>query len=736
MATLQKLRNMGPMLVIFVGLALFAFIAGDAWRLFDSNSNEASVGTIDDETLSAEDFQNLYNECQEAQKMFRRSDPRLSQEQKLASFTEEENSMIKDEAWGVFVQLALVEKQAKEAGFAVTDEEVTDIITNNSSAYLNSMYHPFRTETGFNTEMLNEVIAIAEGKSTTEYPAEIIAEYSALYSCWKYMEKRVKLEALIEKQVKFFENGTIANPVLANRNFNLNNNTYNLEVVAFPYSDVADSTVVVTDEEIEEFYNENKEYLYKQLNDSRDIKYISVKVTPSDSDRSALLAEMQEYTDSLKAGNMDLETLIRLSRSEFGYNNFKWTKEAFSEDIQMNIESVAVDSVVGPYFNYSDNTYNTFVVKSKSEAPDSMQVRLIIVNSQSADEVVATTDSLMTALNNKGDFKEIAKNYAHADSLWITSKNFFSYGIVDNAASQDAVYNAAKGVYTTTDFTTINGKLIFQVIDKKGKATVYNLAAIKREITFSNETYDKAYNGLSSLIASCNSIEELDQKAIESNFRVMKENEINATTKTIANVPGSYELVKWILSDDRTVGEFSKIEECGGEYLLFAAISNITPKGYMALDKELNLYGTKVSDIIKNRLVLDKKAATISESIYGKAFDAIKGEKNAKVCTVGMVEYKKPTNIPTMNVDEPVISATAANMNEGEISAPIKGDRGIYVIKVLGKSAKNGTFNAQTENEYVLSNGNSYSFANIAAQLYFMGLQEIFPIENKLYRFF
>ena len=422
MATLQKLRNMGPMLVIFVGLALFAFIAGDAWRLFDSNSNEASVGTIDDETLSAADFQNLYNECQEAQKMFRRSDPRLSQEQKLASFTEEENSMIKDEAWGVFVQLALVEKQAEEAGFAVTDEEVTDIITNNSSAYLNSMYHPFRTETGFNTEMLNEVIAIAEGKSTTEYPAEIIAEYSALYSCWKYMEKRVKLEALMEKQVKFFENGTIANPVLANRNFNLNNNTYNLEVVAFPYSDVADSTVVVTDEEIEEFYNENKEYLYKQLNDSRDIKYISVKVTPSESDRSALLAEMQEYTDSLKAGNMDLETLIRLSRSEFGYNNFKWTKEAFSEDIQMNIESAAVDSVVGPYFNYSDNTYNTFVVKSKSEAPDSMLVRLIIVNSQSADEVAATTDSLMTALNNKGDFKEIAKNYAHADSLWITSK--------------------------------------------------------------------------------------------------------------------------------------------------------------------------------------------------------------------------------------------------------------------------------------------------------------------------
>lgn len=736
MATLQKLRNMGPLLVIFVGLALFAFIAGDAWRLFDSNANEASVGSIDDETLSAADFQQLYTECQEAQKMFKRADPRLSQEQKLASFTEEESAMIKEEAWGVFVQSALTEKQASAAGLAVTDDEVTDIITNNSSAYLNSIYHPFRTETGFNTEMLNEVISVVNGTSTVEYPAEVLAEYNSLYLCWKYMEKRIKLEALMNKQVKFFENGSIANPVLANRNFNLNNNTYNLEVVAFPFTSIADSTITVTDEEIEEYYNENKDYLYKQEIDTRDIKYISVKVSPSESDRNALLAEMQEYTDSLKAGNLDRETIIRLSRSELGYNDLMWTKESFTEDIQLRIEAAAVDSVVGPYYNPSDNTFNTFVTTGKAEAPDSLMIRLIVINSQSMDEVNATADSLMAALKNKGDFKELAKNYAHADSLWVSSRNFFSYGIVDNATSQSEIYNAPKGEYKTTEFETIPGKMIYQVIEKKGKATVYSIAAIKREVTFSSATYDKAYNELSSLIASCSNIDELDQKAIEKNFRVMKENEINATTKTIGNVPGSYELVKWILSSERTAGEFSKIEECAGEYLLFAAINRVTPKGYLPLDKEVNNYGTTFSDLIKSQLLQDKKAATLSEAIYGKDYDAIKAEKNAKVSTVSMVEYKKPTHIASINADEPVISAVAANMNEGEVSAPIKGNRGVYVIKVLGKSAKNGQFNAEVENEYVLSNGGLYNYAQIAAQLYNMGVQDIYPVENHLYRYF
>ena len=128
MATLQKLRNMGPLLVIFVGLALFAFIAGDAWRLFQSDSMEATVGTIDGEKLSANDFQELYNQCENAQRMFRMADPRLSEEQKAASFTETELSYIKDEAWGVFTQLAIAEKPAAELGITVTNEEIMDIL--------------------------------------------------------------------------------------------------------------------------------------------------------------------------------------------------------------------------------------------------------------------------------------------------------------------------------------------------------------------------------------------------------------------------------------------------------------------------------------------------------------------------------------------------------------------------------------------------------------------------------
>ena len=45
MATLQKIRTKGPLLIIVIGLALFAFIAGDAWRVFQPHQVQ-DVGEV------------------------------------------------------------------------------------------------------------------------------------------------------------------------------------------------------------------------------------------------------------------------------------------------------------------------------------------------------------------------------------------------------------------------------------------------------------------------------------------------------------------------------------------------------------------------------------------------------------------------------------------------------------------------------------------------------------------
>ena len=44
MATLQSIRKHGAALVITIGIALFAFIAGDAAKVFQPSQNSQNVG--------------------------------------------------------------------------------------------------------------------------------------------------------------------------------------------------------------------------------------------------------------------------------------------------------------------------------------------------------------------------------------------------------------------------------------------------------------------------------------------------------------------------------------------------------------------------------------------------------------------------------------------------------------------------------------------------------------------
>ena len=62
MATLQKIRNRGPLLVAVIGIALFAFVAGDAWKAIQPHQGRQDIGEVNGEAVSAQDYQTLVDE--------------------------------------------------------------------------------------------------------------------------------------------------------------------------------------------------------------------------------------------------------------------------------------------------------------------------------------------------------------------------------------------------------------------------------------------------------------------------------------------------------------------------------------------------------------------------------------------------------------------------------------------------------------------------------------------------
>ena len=148
MATLQKIRSKGPLLVIVIGLALFAFVAGDAWKALQPHQGRQDIGEINGESVSAEEYQTLLDEYTEVIKL----------SQGVSALGDEQYAAIKDQVWQTYVNDKLISAEAEKLGLKVSDAEIQAVIDEGSHPLL--LQTPFRnTQTGaFDKDMLKKFL--------------------------------------------------------------------------------------------------------------------------------------------------------------------------------------------------------------------------------------------------------------------------------------------------------------------------------------------------------------------------------------------------------------------------------------------------------------------------------------------------------------------------------------------------------------------------------------------------
>ena len=725
---------MGPLLVIFVGLALFAFIAGDAVKLFDSHSIDTSVGTVGDSEIEALEYQQVYNE--------------------LDCFCKISGYEIPEEGrqvmvWEVLSNSTLYNNYAKELGITITPEEVNLVLTNGKSDFVRTTVQPqsaFRAGSNFNMQFLAELIQVYEEQKLNDMVDQNV---EVLYQAWKYIEREVVLEMLRKKVSTLAADATIANPAVAQKNFDLNNNTYTLNVALYPYNRMDIDNIEVTEKEIADCYEKNKDtnpYLSNEQ-ETRDIKYIVKQVVPSEKDLANLKADMTKYADSLRNGYDKYQKLARISRSMVPYNNFLLTKEQLDPTVAAAVDTLEVNEVLGPIDqtiavsrNEFINTYDVYMNIEKATIPESFMVRAITVSEIAADgttvDVNAVADSLLNLLNNGADFKAVASNYrATFDSLTINTNNANEvFGLVDDIETQKDIYNATVGEFQTTDINVqgFNGKMLFQVIEKNGSAEAYNTFVIRREKVFSSETYNQEYDKFCKFVGSCQTLAELEEKAANDethSYWVLPQQAVTTGSAIIAGTAKTGDFIDWIFNEDTKPGQISSIKKCGNDDTFMAvALENINAKGYKPLTSEVTP-GRTVSDFAKRIAQSDKAKEQAMAEMKDKSYNDLKSNSKVSTYTIDKVEFKKATNVSSTMQDEVAIAAVASKLNVGETSAPFEGANGVYVIEVVSKDAKNETFNATAEKQQIEAIYNkNYTSAAIENTL-----GKIYPKENRVY---
>lgn len=684
MATLQKIRSKGPLLVIVIGLALFAFIAGDAWKVLQPHQGKQDVGEVNGEVLSAQDYQKMVDELSEVIKLTNG----------LNSLTEDQLNNVKDQVWQSYVNNKLIAEQAEKLGLKVTDAEIQSIIDQGTHPLL--MQTPFRNpQTGmFDKDMLKKFLVDYANLNASQMPAQYVEYYQKMGAFWQFVEKTLAQSTLAEKYQNLVTKSLISNPVAAEDAFNSRTEQSDLLLAGVPYSSINDSTVQVSDSEIKDRYNEKKEQ-FKQLVETRDIRYIDVKVVPSDADRKAVEKEVTEYSNQLASTTADFGTFVRSTGSSVNYSDVPVSKSVFPADVASRLDSTNVNEVYGPYYNQTDDSFNAFKLLAKVSSPDSIQFRQIQVYADTEEKTKTLADSIYNALKGGADFAAVAKIYGQTgEATWVNAQSWEGSELdADNSKFINTLLNQPVNELANLNMGQAN--LILQVMNKKSMQTKYKVAVVKREVEFSKETYNAAYNKFSQFVAQNTTIDSMVKNAEESGYTLMPRTDLSSAEHYVGGVRSTREALKWIFA--AKPGEVSPLYECGeNDHLMVVALDKIHEAGY----RDIN----SVAEMLRAEIRRDKKAEKIMEEM--KKYNSIaqvKGMKDAVSDSVKHVTFSAPAYISVTRSSEPVIGAVAAKTAANKVSAPIKGNGGVYMIQVYAKEKGSEKFDAEQE-ETTLTN--------------------------------
>lgn len=674
MSVIQRIRDKAAWIIFgAIGVSLLAFIlqdavSGNGGNMFSGGSTVGKVNGTKIDRIEFEDKINFYEQANGGQ----------TKRDQLVSGV-----------WDVMVDNIIMTTEYNKLGISCNNSELSDLLFGANppqwmtQAFTNPQTGQFDVATARSrfAEMKKntsdpQIKNIEDGYIKPAIDQRLRDKYSSLISGAVYIPKWLAEKANAD-----------------------NNKIAKVSYVYVPYSTITDSTLKVSDAEIQAYIQKHPGG-FKKDEETRSLQYVSFSLSPSGADSLRARNDMNLLKEEFVAAT-DVSTFLSVKNSDMPYYNSYVSRNEIKQAVNDSLFSRGSGSFYGPYLDGSN--YIVAKIVGVRSIPDSAKVRHILVSTHQQDQqggsglyrmrddsaAYKRLDTALAELRSGKNFDSVCIKYSEdpGSSNKGGVYDFFPSGRMD-AAFNDFCFTGTTG--QSKIVKTAYGYHYIEILGQKGSSSGYNIAYLSKPILVGTETEDKAATASAKFAGDSKDFASFETNAKKENLLPTPVTDLKKSDFSIPGTQDTRNIVRWAF--ENKTGSISEPFNVGDK-IIVACITGASDKGLMSV--------STARPMVEYLVMNEKKAEQIIRTKFkGSTLEEIAKNAGSMVQLADSVSYGGYI-FGTVGNEIKIIGAAFNKNIKGKVSSPIAGNTGVFVLRgeSTGATANASSGNAEMMRE-------------------------------------
>ena len=674
MGTITKIRQFSP--YVFVAFAVlfitFMVLSDNIANLAESGDTPATavICEVNGEKIYYQDYEERVRIRMEQM----RNDP-----QNQGREIDEQN--VRNQVWDELIRDILMKQAGTQLGINVSDEEILDILLENPPDYLRSSFTD--SEGNFNRQLYLEIITNPEtlvnylGEDPRQIDPQVrerhIADFrNQLIIITDFLRLQKTNEAIINTLTA---SHAISSPKFVEQKFINENSSANINFIYVAAHTITDS-IEITDEEIKNFYNENKT-LFRTKHE-RKVKSILFPIAPSADDSARTNRRVENLTEVLANAQTveERDSIFSIKMNEYVGTESDWLLiQNVPPQVSSLFANATVREIIGPIQMHDGTHFYRLDDKRTGGNQEVVKASHILISFNDNKDSARTFAQNLMRRANTNNFADLAREFSEDKGSGMQGGDLGYFGRGRMVPEfETAAFNARVGSIVGPIESQFGYHIIY-VVDKRSEEIRYSMLTF--QTTVSAATRNNIKRDAFAAMKQIEGGESIDSLAAKLEMQVMESNFLPQDRPFF----GSMFLTNSIFAA-KLNAVLEPHEISNGNAVIVVQVSNIKKAGISSLENETENVRQRLTRI--KRLDLAGKRA---EQLFGdiRNVNTLEGlEELPHNLRVGNANIRNNGSIPGAATD---FAATthAFMLPTNVINAPVRGENGYFILEILSR---------------------------------------------------